>query len=169
MKKTFIFIVSIILLVTALCTNSFAYTSVSNTDSNVYDTYDIDVGVKRTVVGRCTVAGNSNLSFLALALLGNIKNSTPNQKTIAVSIFDSKYTTHQYNITTNRAGYTNTKLSDLSTKNYTWQTVAKNSNTDSFFAGAKVYSNSVVSSVSVRTKTGSTQGYKATPSITVAS
>lgn len=169
MKKIFMTITSVTLLLIMLCTNVFAYTSVKNAESNVYDTYTVDVGVTRTIVGRGTIAYNSSLSFLTMAMLGTLKNSSPTKKTIAVSLGDSTYQTHEYNITTTRAGYTNTKLSGLSTKNYTWQTVSKYNNTDSYFAGLITYSNQVTSNIAVRTRTGNTQGYQATPSVTVAS
>ena len=169
MKKIFAIIISMVLLVAMLYTNAFAYTSVKNTESNVYDTYTVDVGVTRTIVGRGTVASNSNVSFLTMTILGTLKNSSPTKKTIAVAIADSNYQTHEYNITTTRAGYTNTKLSALSTKNYTWQTVSKYDNYNSYFAGLTTYSNQVTSNVTVRTRTGSVQGYQATPSVTVAS
>lgn len=166
MKKVLISILVFTLVLSLFSSTAFAYTTLPTQASNEYGTYTVDVGVTRTIVGRASSAYNSAVTGLTMSFLGTLQGSSPTQKTIAVAIYDSVYTTHKYNITTIRAGYTNTKLSELSTTNYNWQTVGKVDSYNSYFAGARQYSNSVTSTIETRTLTGNTQGYYSNISIT---
>lgn len=166
MKKLFVSLIVLTLMFSIFTSTAFAYTTLPTQSSNVYGTYTVSVGVNRTIVGRASSAYNSAVTGLTMSILGTLQGSSPTQKTIAVSIYDSVYTTHRYNITTIRAGYTNTKISSLSTSNYTWQTVGKTDSYNSYFAGALQYSYSVTSTIETRTLTGNTQGYYSNISIT---
>lgn len=165
MKKILISIIALTLMMSIFTSTAFAYTTLPLQSSDEPGTYTVDVGVTRTIVGRASSAFNSSITGLTMSFLGTLQGSNPTQKTIAVAIYDSVYTVHRYKITTIRAGYTNTKLSELSTTSYTWQTVGKVDSYNSHFAGARQYSYYVTSTIETSTLTGNTQGYYSNISI----
>lgn len=165
MKKTLCIFLSVLCIAFSFSLNSFsAITNVSNTDSNVYDSYSLAYGECNTVIGRGTDAFTSDYTtFWAMTVAGKISGNT-SYKEVFVAVHGPSTYTHKIKITTYKSG-TTTSISGLSTSGLV------SGITDGSYCHyvdkTKYYTSNIICDVQTQTLLSSTSGYRAYPSITV--